>query len=76
MGPIMVVETEARTGTSRTGDGRKIASTGECLGYGREVKQGGRQRKRDEESYPLGRWLPLMDAFRTVPLQMQDLAAR
>lgn len=62
MGSTIMVESEARTRTSRTGEPRENANTGECLGYGREVGQGGCQRNRTVESSRLKEWLPDMDS--------------
>ena len=76
MGSTIMVEFTPRTRTSRTGEVRENANTDECLGYGREVRQGGCQRNRAVESSRCKEWLPMMDAFRTVSLQMQGLAAQ
>jgi len=58
MGSTIMVEFTPRTRTSRTGEPRENANTGECLGYGRVVRQGGCQRNRAVESSRLKEWLP------------------
>ncbi len=62
MGSTIMVESEARTRKSRTGEPGRNANTGECLGYRREVRQGGCQRNRAVESSRLKEWLPGMDS--------------
>lgn len=58
MNSTTMVEFAPRTRTSRTGERRENANTGECLGYGREVRQRGCQRNRAVESLRLEEWLP------------------
>lgn len=62
MGSTMVVEFAPRTRTFRTGEPRRNANTGECLGYGRAVRQVGCQRNQPAESSRLESWLPGMDS--------------
>lgn len=76
MGSTNMVEFAPQTRTSRTGEPRQYANTGECLGFGWEVREGGRQRNRAVESSHLKEWLPVLDMFRTVSLQTQALVAR
>lgn len=69
MGSTIMVESEARTRKSRTGEPGRNANTGECLGYRREVRQGGCQRNRAVESSRLKEWLPGMDSNHDSRLQ-------
>src|SRR5689334_15887202 len=50
MNSTTMVEFAPRSRTSRTGEPRENANTGECLGYGREIRQAGCQRNRAVES--------------------------
>jgi hypothetical protein len=75
MGSTTIVEFAPRTRTSRTGERPENANTGECLGYGREVRQGGCQRNRAVESLRLKEWLPAKRAFQ-LSLRLKDCEAR
>jgi hypothetical protein len=46
-------------------NGPRNANTGECLGYGREVRQEGCQQNKTAESSRLESWLPASRQFRT-----------
>jgi hypothetical protein len=69
MGSTIVVEFAPRTRTSRTGEPRRNANTGECLGYRREGRHGGCQQNRAVESSRLKGWLPGMDSNHDSRLQ-------
>lgn len=62
MNSTTMVEFAPQTRMSRTGEPPENANTGECLGYRREVKQGGCQRNRAVESSRWKEWLPDMDS--------------
>lgn len=69
MNSTTMVEFTPRTRTSRTGEPRRNANTGECLGYEREVRQAGCQRNRVVESSRLKVWLPRNAVFQR-PLRL------
>lgn len=58
MNSTTMVESEHPKRTTRTGEVRENANTGECLGNGREVRQGACQRNRAVERLRLEDWLP------------------
>jgi hypothetical protein len=61
----MAVERVARLRVFPTGEPRGNASSRECLGYGREVRQGGCQRNRAAESSRFKEWLPEFNPLRS-----------